>query len=165
MIEPKILTNSIDTIKNELFVGVIGKNEFLELLDKDLIQNKENIALISIHDPDADLHSDNILEGFGSVLQIKFWDIEEDIGNYKSISKEQGKELKDYIIKNYDKKFLIHCHAGQSRSAGVALATECILNHNANRYDFQTSYSALKAHPTDRYSPNFTIYDCILGDL
>jgi len=45
------------------------------------------------------------------------------------ISWEQGKELKEFILKNSNKSFLIHCTAGISRSAGVALAIECLIEY------------------------------------
>lgn len=146
-------------LSNELFHAVYGKKDYLKDYNNG-IPNKEDIALISIHDPDSVLHTDNKIEGFADVKQIQFWDVEKSLGDYESISNEQGKELKEFIIKNKDRKFIVHCEAGQSRSAGVACAIECLVNYNGADYHYKTGSSNVKAHP--RYSPNYTVYDKII---
>jgi predicted protein tyrosine phosphatase len=146
-------------LKNELFEGIIGKMDYLTLYDAETL-DKFNTVLISIHDPSSMLHPDTKLQGFADVLQIQFWDIEEALGNYNPITAEQGKEIYNFIEKNKDCKFLVHCAAGQSRSAGVACAVECIVNFYGNVYEYQTGYSAVKSHP--RYSPNYTVFDTIV---
>jgi len=148
-------------LKNDLFEGVIGKMDYLTLYNADAL-DKFNTVLISIHDPNSLLHPDAKLQGFTDVLQIQFWDIEEAFGNYAPITKEQGTEIRNFIERNSDKKFLIHCAAGQSRSAGTACAVECIVNFNGSRYDYGTGSSDVKSHP--RYSPNLTVFDAIIGD-
>lgn len=147
-------------LSNNLFHAVYGKMDYLKDYNDNTIPNKENIALISIHDPDRMVHPDIKLEGFADVKQIQFWDIEESFGNYKTISDEQGKELRDFINKNKDRRFIVHCAAGQSRSAGVACAIECIANFNGVDYHYKTGSSDVKAH--ERYSPNYTVYDKII---
>ena len=59
----------------------------------------------------SDINRDNINHNnhFADVLELKFWDVEEDIGNYKIITDEQAKQIYDFIIKNKDKEFLINC--------------------------------------------------------
>jgi len=148
-------------LKNDLFEGIIGKMDYLTLYNADAI-DKFDTALISIHDPGSMVHPDIKLEGFADILQIQFWDIEEAFGNYKPITKEQGKEIRDFIETNKDKKFLVHCAAGQSRSAGTACAVECIVNFNGNVYEYQTGASDVKSHP--RYSPNLVVFDAIMKD-
>jgi len=148
-------------LKNDLFEGVIGKMDYLNLYNADVL-DKSNTALISIHDPDRMVHPDIKLEGFADVLQIQFWDIEEAFGNYKPITKEQGKIIRDFIEANKDLRFLVHCAAGQSRSAGVGMAIECIVNFDGNIYNYQTGDSDIKKHP--RYSPNYVVFDKIMGE-
>jgi len=146
-------------LKNDLFEGIIGCNEYITLYEADYI-DKFNTVLISIHDPDSDIHPDEKVQGFKDVLQIQFWDVEDTIGNYTVIDKEQGKVIKDFIEKNKDKRFLVHCAAGQSRSAGVACAVECIVNFNGDDYAYKTGSSDVKGH--ERYSPNPAVYDAII---
>jgi predicted protein tyrosine phosphatase len=154
------MDNKSRYIKNDIFIGIVSKQEFLQI-NKILKDNqKANIALISIHEPDNEGHKDEIVAGYKDVLQISFWDIESDLLQYKTISKSQGKRIKDFIIKNIDSKFLIHCAAGVSRSAGVGMAVECLKLYNGNKYNYQTSKSDIKEHW--RYSPNRTVFDAIM---
>lgn len=158
-------------IQNELFEGIMGVNEYIEY-QKDLsLEYRKNMVLISITEPESStLYPDTTLStlspiyvsGYHDVLEMKFWDVEEPIGNYHPLSDEQGKELRDFILKNKDKRFLIHCKAGQSRSAGVGLAVECLVNFNGSRYDYRTGKTDI--YNFKRYSPNLTVFDKIIGD-
>jgi predicted protein tyrosine phosphatase len=60
-----------------------------------------------------------------NVLNIDFYDLENDIvddnHSYKAITPEQSDEIIEFIDKNQDKHFHCHCHAGLSRSSSVAL--------------------------------------------
>ena len=154
---------SLDTLKpylkNELFEAIVGKAEFI-LLEEAGVIDKENTVLIAIHDPDAANHNPENIKGFKDVLEIKFWDIEESFASYKPITAEQGKEIREFIEANKTSKFLIHCHAGMSRSAGVACAVECIVNFDGVPYYYQTGSSEVKAF--NRYHPNFTVFDAIV---
>lgn len=146
-------------IQNEIFTGVVSKQECLNLISQDIIDYK-NTVLISIRDPDAETIEDYLTEDFKDTLFIAFWDIEESFGNYKTITKEQGKIINDFITKNKDSKFLVHCDAGQSRSAGVGLAVECILNYDGSVYNYKHGHSNIKEFK--RYDPNLTVFDIIM---
>ena len=146
-------------LKNDLFEGITGKNEYLILFDDNNIDTT-NTVLIAIHDPDSKIHTKDKIQGFDDILQIQFWDIEEGIGKYTPITKEQGLEIKDFIQKNKNKKFFIHCEAGQSRSAGVGCTVECLVNFNGNAYEYLTGNSEVKKHT--RYSPNYVVFDAII---
>jgi predicted protein tyrosine phosphatase len=154
-------------LSNDLFQGIIGKEEF-KLMYKNLSEElKSNLVLISITEPDNEYIEENFKQGFYDVLETKFWDIEEDIVSednkkYLKITKEEGTKIKNFIFKNKNKKFLIHCAAGVSRSAGVACSVECIVNFDGNVYEYQTSYSDVKSHP--RYSANLSVFDSICKD-
>ena len=153
----------IQTVRTDKILGIISNPEYLEVYNKDLIPDKANVTLIAIHDTDKNPHPDFKVEGFHDVLQMNFWDTERDSDpKHPPITKEQGKEIKDFILKNKDTKFLIHCAAGMSRSAGVGMALECLLNCNGSPYEFSLSPSDVSAHP--RYSPNLTVYDAIVKD-
>lgn len=150
-------------LKNELFEGIVSKMDYLNLYYNDVI-DKIGCVLISIHDPNKALHPSSKIEGFDDVLQIQFWDVEDSIGNYTVIEKSQGTEIRNFIEKNVklNKRFLIHCAAGQSRSAGVACAVECIVNFDGDDYAYSTGSSDVKSH--ERYSPNLAVYDAIIKD-
>jgi predicted protein tyrosine phosphatase len=148
-------------IQNDLFEGIMGRSEFEVYQENISIEDRSSIVLISISEPDNDeyLHTVHKI-GFHDVIQMKFWDIEETIGKYEPLSDEQGLELFNFIYKNKDKKFLIHCKAGQSRSAACGQAVECIVNFNSNIYDYRISHSNIGDY--ERYSPNTTVFDKII---
>jgi predicted protein tyrosine phosphatase len=143
-------------LKNNLFEGITGKNEFLTLLANDAI-DVSNSVLIAIHEPNRAIHDRNIVSKFQDVLQIQFWDIEESFPGYETITKLQALTIRNFILKNKDKKFFVHCLAGVSRSAGVACAIECLLLNNGDVYSYKTSNSDVKNHK--RYFPNWKVFD------
>ena len=147
-------------LKNDLFEGIVGKTEYLTLYNADVI-DKVGTVLICIDDPGRADHPDFKVQGFDDVIQIKFWDVEDAIGQYIPLSDEDGKVLNEFITRNKDKRFMIHCAAGMSRSAGCACAVECIVNHNGNIYEYKTSHSDVTAFK--RYHPNWTVFDKIMG--
>ena len=143
-------TNHVDAI--------IGIDEFR---DHTRTFDKDNLVLIAILDPDTESHELDLIDGYKDVIQAKFWDVEEGIGKYTPITDEQGKELREFILKNKDSKFLIHCHAGVSRSAGVAMAVDCLLSHNGDKHDYSMFPCPITNHY--RYSPNYVVYDAVVG--
>ena len=147
-------------LTNELFVGIVSRKEFLLLHEDGLLPH--DIAVICILDPDIEFHDKMIMKSYNSALQIRFWDVEVGVGKYQPLTKEQGQKIKEFILENKDKRFLVHCMAGQSRSAGVACAIECIANFDGNNYEYATGKSDVKNH--DRYSPNYTVYDAIIKE-
>jgi predicted protein tyrosine phosphatase len=59
-----------------------------------------------------------------NVLNLEFDDVESDVAldgknKYKAFSEEQAREVAEFIDKNKNKTFLIHCLAGISRSGAV----------------------------------------------
>ena len=71
------------------------------------------------------------------------------------ISNEKAKAIKEFIIKNRDKKFLIHCSAGISRSAAVGMAVEKLLCNVFTKED-----SVFMKY--ERYEPNMFVYHKII---
>jgi len=147
-------------LKNELFEGVISKREYVHLYLNDLI-DKEGVVLISISEPDVEPFLSEMVEGFVDVLHSQFWDVEQPIEDkYYPLSPEQGKELRAFIELHKDKRFLIHCAAGMSRSAAIAAAVECIVNYDGNTYSYKTGVSGLSEFR--RYFPNPTVFKEIM---
>ena len=152
----------MNTVQNKVIYAIIGETEYLDFYNKDILE-KDGTVLISIRDPDKLPHPESKIQGFSDVLQINFWDIESTMGDTEVISQEQGNIIRDFILKNKDKQFLIHCAAGVSRSAGVGMAVECLVNHNGDKYQYSLNGSDIVAHT--RYSPNYTVYDTILKEV
>lgn len=150
-------------IKNELFEGIVSREEYL-LLNNDCIIDKSNAVLISISTPNRDYLSREDIKGWLDVLEIQFYDVEEDIGpTIPLISNSQGYQIKEFINRHKDKRFMIHCDAGQSRSAGVGCAVECIVNYDGEPYSYQIGTSEIKKNKI--YSPNFAVYRVIVNSV
>jgi len=145
-------------LKNKDFIGITSREEFLLLHNNGLIPT--DICVIAMHDPDIPHHHRDVLEMYHESLSIRFWDVEEPIGKYTPLTDDQANLIRKVIERNKDKQFFIHCMAGQSRSAGVACAIECIKHFDGDVYNYKTGYSAVKDHP--RYSPNWIVFDKIM---
>ena len=89
-------------------------------------------AIISITDTDkADvIFEKNEVNGIRAVLRLKFDDVERDYKNEHCITKEDAENIVKFVNKNKNKvdKFIVHCEAGVSRSAGVGAAIMKALN-------------------------------------
>lgn len=163
----------IETISTQTIEAVISRDEMRCAIQQGIL-DKENLVLISIGEP-GEFYKHSILtkeevQGFRDVLQIEFWDIEEDIGIYKIITDEQAKTIQNFILVNLQKdpdtRFIVNCKAGKSRSAAVARAIECIkffgIGEDA-KYQYKTCFnSEISAH--SRYYPNLTVFDKIVVD-
>ncbi len=148
------------SVHNEVILGVVGRREVQEVIDF-YFGCVPDVSLISITDPDRpDLDVDKTL--FKNVLEIKFWDLEEDYCQYKTITPDQGATIRKFI--NENDIFLVHCEAGISRSAGVAKAIECIKWHNSDKYYASTNVPEDSIRNHTRYSPNNTVFDTVIGE-
>ena len=89
-------------------------------------------AIISITDTDkADvIFEKNEANGIRAVLKLKFDDVERDYKNEHCITKEDAENIVKFVNKNKNKvdKFIVHCEAGVSRSAGVGAAIMKAIN-------------------------------------
>ena len=167
------IEQEIETISTKTIEAIISREEMQCAIHQDVI-DKENLVLISIGEP-GEFYKYSILskeevQGFKDVLQIEFWDIEEDFGDYKIITDEQAKIIQNFILVNLQKdsetRFIVHCKAGKSRSAAVGRAIECIKYFGIGdeaKYSYKTCFnSEISAH--SRYTPNLTVFDKIVKD-
>jgi hypothetical protein len=143
--------------------AIVGREELqAESFDVDYYDNILNLpsdlCFISISDPHKDFIKTNGY--FKDELFLKFYDVEEPIGNYVPITDEQAKYIYDFIIKNKDSMFLINCEAGVSRSAGVGLAIEYITRDIFIFEKWEHFPSKVLSHY--RYEPNMTVFNKII---
>lgn len=159
----------MNTISTPLIEAIISRNEIIELIDAN--HDMSDLVLISISEPVLEGYNDESLTdsqvaNFKDSLRVKFWDITDPIGHYDIISDETALLLQQFILSHISDRFIIHCRAGQSRSAGVGKAIECIKHFgigDAAKFNYQTSFnSEIDAH--SRYCPNLTVFDSIVKD-
>lgn len=80
------------------------------------------ISIVTPGEDPADLE-----EGWDSVLRLQFHDVQD--RGVAPISRKQAREVVDFVWGNRDAvRLIVHCEAGVSRSAGVALAAKEILD-------------------------------------
>ena len=113
-------------------VRVYSKQEFDENLKgipmySEIVRENAFISITGNIDKEKHLLSDDI----SNVLNLRFDDVdadELDVWCYgenagkitaKGISREQVKDIVDFVLRNKDKNFHVHCHAGISRSGAV----------------------------------------------
>jgi protein tyrosine/serine phosphatase len=100
--------DNVELFKDTAFISIVNANGY----DGDM-QNR--------YDSD-DLHW--FKKNHDNVLNLEFDDVESDVAldgtnQYTAFSEEQAREVVEFIDKNKNKTFLIHCLAGISRSGAV----------------------------------------------
>lgn len=97
---------------------ILDKNRFIDrVLPK--VDDNGNAFFISILDPEED-SKNPFRDNNENYKTWWFFDLEEDIGNYKSVTTDQAKEIFEFIKVNKNKeKLFVHCSAGISRSAAI----------------------------------------------
>jgi len=152
------------TVETDDIFAIVGREELQsEIFDNEPYSNIESLpkelVFISISDPSKHFIETN--NYFKDELKLKFWDIEEEIGNYAPIHLTQAKEIYDFIIKNKGNRFLINCEAGVSRSAGIGLAIEYIFR---DKYLYQKwEHFPSKVLQHWRYCPNMVVFNKIVS--
>ena len=113
-------------------------------------------AIISIIDPESTENLLNDQKWIKGILCLEFDDVEDnesvDRERYIHMSEEQAQQIVDFAYKHYNdvKRFLIHCEAGASRSAAVAVAlSEHFEKHDNNIWNDK------------RYHPNKYVYSLV----
>lgn len=156
------------SVRTPNIYAVVGIDEFKKINSLLCEETKASLVLISITEPDMLGFDSGELDGYFDLLSVKFWDLKKPIKKDDEIldviSDEVATEIREFILKNSDKEFLIHCKAGISRSAGVAMAIESLLNgsfdlKNTPMYEMIKN-SAIYSH--ERYDVNLTVYEKII---
>jgi predicted protein tyrosine phosphatase len=106
-------------------IRALPKMVFDERFNNELFKSYSFGAFISILDCDnSETKYDTTMENF---LQVKMWDIEEDVYQndeiqYQKPSDSELQRIVDFINKHNDKSsFIIYCSAGISRSGAVEI--------------------------------------------
>lgn len=160
--------NSTQTKNIEL---IIGQDEFTTL---SLLTKKEDLKkynCISIYEPFESILPIELYENFNAHLILEFSDIRKDfrqmyqdnkisLDTYDLLEKDEIKDshldiLRDFILNNKDKKFIINCFAGISRSAAIGYILEDMLNKDINEKEIEQN----KILSHWRYSPNKIIIE------
>lgn len=133
---------------------------FLERIDK-----LSETVIISVTDPDLKGIDESFLAKAEDFLLVKFWDVDDDRDpNHLPISRETAREIAEFIWNNKERKFLINCEGGVSRSSAVALAVECILRDFGNRHEFcLNGCPSIIGNP--RFNPNWLVFDRIVEEF
>lgn len=98
-----------------------------------------NTVLISINEQHADLYKLSLDRKNPNVLTVQFCDITgKYLDNrtnllYLPMSEEIGLKILDFVNRNKDKDFIVHCAAGVSRSAAVCLYINTIFGHELKK--------------------------------
>jgi len=131
----KINTQDI-SVKEKYLIHVMGVSEFVRVMKTNKftdynIEDYKDLAIISIICDDSSFmpfkhgvgDEHYFKQNHANVLNMKFYDIdkvEEFNGKtYHPFNPEQAKRLIDFIEVNQKKNYIIHCHAGISRSGAV----------------------------------------------
>lgn len=151
------------TVETENIYAIVGRWDIQAKFDNfevDVIKDlPKELAYISIYEPRLEpIKTDG---HFDSELFISFYDVEEE-WSQKIIPLDisQGKEIYDFIMENKDKKFLINCEAGISRSAGVGLAIEYLFRDKFIYPEWKHFPSKVLQHK--RYMPNMEVFKKII---
>lgn len=130
---------------NEVFI--MGKSQFNKLMESNDLTDinveakGKNIALISINDTLGGWSEPWFKEDHANVLRLWFDDVENDLQvsptnrrQCKAFTEEQAKQVVEFIDRNKDKNFIVHCAAGISRSGAVGRFISDYLGTDKDRF-------------------------------
>jgi predicted protein tyrosine phosphatase len=112
----------------------------------------KSTRLISISSPGSSPLPPEVTERYSSTLVLQFYD-EREIDGGSPFTIEQARSLYDYLHTNAHTRYVIHCHAGISRSAAVALCVAVVRNDSPLFFEILTN---------DTFSPNTTVFRLFL---
>lgn len=133
---------------------IIGRDEILSLFMTTKKELLKNHCIISVSEPFKKESDKKIDIECHDLLQLEFTDIRKEFSEeyllknkdfLKLITEEQISNIKDFILKNRDKKFIINCDVGISRSSAIGIFLEHLIG---------TKENIQKIHQHRRYDPN-----------
>lgn len=147
----------VKVFKTDKILAILSKEKFIKRA-KDFWG--DNVVCISIRNPETEALDLDFFYGFKSYLTVDFYDTEEG-DPYPWISDEKAEIIRNFILEHKECKFILHCDAGQSRSAGVGKAVECLTLFDGNVYNYRTSNSDI--NEDFGFFPNRTVFDKIVA--
>lgn len=114
----------------------------------------DNVAIISICCTDTidDNTEYHYFKTSGNVLNIEFDDLDKDVlyrlgpeaveqYEHRCMTDEQAKQMVEFILRNKDKNFYVHCSAGVSRSQAVIKFIHLNLSEDKNQFELNPNNS------------------------
>jgi predicted protein tyrosine phosphatase len=114
--------NRFKIIENKPMILILSKEEFAHVLlnrviNDSNVEEKDELAFISIND--STRCESYFKVDHSNVLKLYFDDIVEEIEPFKLFSDEDALKTIEFIKKHIDKRFIVHCQAGISRSGAI----------------------------------------------
>jgi predicted protein tyrosine phosphatase len=102
---------------------VLRQVQFCSRKDAEAMPARRNWAVISITEPVSAFGPAKLQEGWHLVLRLEFHDIDVHEEPYVMMSQEMAKQIVDFArdMAQEVEGILVHCNAGVSRSAAIAL--------------------------------------------
>ena len=114
--------------RDDLSIHILPARLFRKLMIENQIndtnvEERDSLAMISISEPNSPEEYCYFREDHNNIKRFFFYDIDEEHKDYPRFSREDAKRMFDFIVEKLQdpkvKKFIIHCHAGISRSGAV----------------------------------------------
>ena len=145
---------NLSTVYTKNIEAIVGREELFSILFLSKKGDLKDYNIISVTEPFQKTISDSFEVDCNALLQLEFTDIrkkltteqlEDKKDTISLITTEQILEIINFILTNKDKKFIINCDVGISRSPAIGILLETILDNNEG-------INAINDH--HRYSPN-----------
>lgn len=153
------------TAQTKHIEAIVSREEMELAAFHDGRYNPEDFVLISIQNPEDTTDFSAMQAEFKKHIHTRFNDVAEPEYNFDGklllpVEDSQLEEILDFILENRGERFFIHCEGGVSRSAGVGIALECILEYDGDRNSLSPKNNPIDAHW--RYSPNRLVRDRLI---
>lgn len=105
------------------------------------VEDITNYCFISITSHDIPIEKHYFKSNHSNVLNLEFHDLDYEnqfgmgLSSPRLFSKNDAVKIIDFLFNNYDRNFIIHCTAGESRSGAIAVFIAEIYGYN--KFDFK----------------------------
>ena len=135
-------------------IQVMNRQEAIQYCHQ---RHDEETCIISIYTPVEEYHDEPFMStiignGVYEILRVGFFDV--DLGNKGAIDKDMADMIADTVERNKNRKIIVHCDLGASRSVGVAAALAKFYNNDDMEY-----------FNTPNMIPNMRCYRYVLNAL